>query len=169
LHKRIADFLANLEDWSQSLLHFSKALGIFEKLAADAPADLTSRFRGATCRAGIAGMQARLGEVGPALQECRKAIALLQGITEDATNAGHRYNRAEAHQYLGYAYLALSGSAKTPAGEKREHLISARDMFRQTLDILDDLRRSHGDLGVDEPWAKDIAGEIAKCDAALAK
>ena len=169
LHKRIADFLANLEDWSQSLSHFSKALELFEKLASDAPADLMSRFQGATCHAGIAGMQARLGEVEAALQECRKAIALLQGIPEDATNATHRYNRAEAHEYLGYAYFALAASPKTPAGEKREHLIFARDMFRQTLDILDDLRRSHGDLAEDEQWAKGIVAEIAKCDTALGK
>ena len=31
LHKRIADFLADLEDNSQALLHFRKALEIFER------------------------------------------------------------------------------------------------------------------------------------------
>ena len=114
-------------------------------------------------------MQARLGEVDPALEECRKAIALLQGITEDATNVHHRYNRAEAHEYLGYAYVALAASPKASASESRQHMSAARDMFRQTLNILDDLRRSQGDLGGDEQWAKEIAAEIAKCDAALGK
>ena len=41
--------------------------------------------------------------------------------------------------------------------------------FRQTLNILDDVRGSQGDLGSNEDWAKEIAGEIAKCDAALGK
>ena len=168
-HKRIADFLANLQDNSQALLHFSKALEIFEKLVADAPADLTSRLRVATCRAGVAGMRARLGEADLALEECRKTIALLREITEDATNAHQRFKRAEAYEYLGYAYLALSSSPKASAGETRQHMSAARDMFRQTLNILDDVRNSGGDLGVDEQWAKEIAGEIAKCDTALGR
>jgi eukaryotic-like serine/threonine-protein kinase len=168
-YKRIADFLANLEDWSQALLHFSKALEVFEKLGSDAPADLITRFRGATCRAGVAGMQARLGEIDPAFQECRKAVALLQGITEDATNVQHRMNRAEAYEYLGYAYLALAASPKVSASESKQHTSAARDMFRQTLNILDDTRSRGADLGVDEEWAKEIAGEIAKCDTALDK
>ena len=45
---------------------------------------------------------------------------------------------------------------------------AARDMFQQTLNILDDLRRQ-GSLGANEQWAKEIAGEIAKCDAALGR
>ncbi|HMJ07301.1 MAG TPA: protein kinase [Chthoniobacterales bacterium] len=168
-HKRIADFLANLEDWPQGLLHFTKALEIFEKLGSDAPADLITRFRGATCRAGVAGMHARLGEVEPALQQCRKAAALLEGITEDPANMQHRFNRAEANEYLGYAYLALAASPKASASESRQHMSAARDMFRQTLNILDDSRRRGGEFGVDEKWATTIAGEIAKCDTALAR
>ncbi len=45
----------------------------------------------------------------------------------------------------------------------------ARDMFQQTLKIQDDLRKRQGDLGANEQWATEIAAEIAKCDAALAK
>jgi hypothetical protein len=42
-------------------------------------------------------------------------------------------------------------------------------MFRQSLKILDDLR-SRGMLDANGAlWAKDIANEIAKCDAALAR
>jgi tetratricopeptide (TPR) repeat protein len=166
-HKRIADFLANLQDNSEALLHFSKALEISEKLVADAPADLTSRLRVATCRAGVAGMRARLGEVDPALEECRKTIALLREITDDATNAHQRFKRAEAYEYLGYAYLALAALPKASASETRERMNGARDMFQQSLNVLEDLR-SRGTLDASsEAWAKNIAGEIAKCDAAL--
>ena len=42
-------------------------------------------------------------------------------------------------------------------------------MFRQALNVVDDSRRLTGDLGADEQWAKEIADEIAKCDAALGK
>jgi serine/threonine protein kinase len=165
-HKKIADFLVDLEDNSQALLHFSKALESYEKVVVDAPADLISRFLVATCHGGVARMQARLGEVNPAFEECGKAIALLKEITGD--EKGHE-GRAQACEYLGYAYVALATSAKASASESRQHMSAARDMFRQTLNILDDLRRSQGDLGVNEDWAKEIAGEIAKCDAALGK
>jgi tetratricopeptide (TPR) repeat protein len=168
-HKRIADFLANLQDNSEALLHFRKALEISEKLVSDAPADLTSRLRVATCRAGVAGMQARLGEVETTLQECRKTIALLREITEDATNAHQRFKRAEAYEYLGYAYLALAASPKASASETRQRMSAARDMFQQSLNVLEDLR-SRGTMEANsEDWARDIASEMAKCDTALGR
>src|SRR6202011_3691992 len=79
-HKRIADFLVELEDNSQALLHFSKAMESYEKMVKDAPADLISQFLIATCHAGMARMQARLGEIDPALEECTRATALLREI-----------------------------------------------------------------------------------------
>ena len=168
-HKRIADFLANQHDDTQALVHFGKALEIFEKLATDAPTDLGSRFRVATCRAGVAGMHARLGQVDVALQECRKATSLLGEIAEDPTNVQQRSRRAEAFEYLGYAYLALAASTKASPPETRQHTSTARDMFRQSIAVLDDMR-SRGTMSAgSETWAKGIAGEIAKCDTTLAK
>ena len=106
-----------------------------------------------------------LGEVDPALEECRKAIVLLRTITGGKTK---HLGRAQAYEYLGYAYVALAASPKASAGEKRQRMGAARDMFQQTQNILDDLR-SQGSLGANEQWAREIAGEIAKCDAALTK
>lgn len=168
-HKRIADFLANLEDNAQALVHFRRALEIAEKLVADAPADLTSRFRAAICGAGVASMQARLGEVESALRECRKSIAVLQEITEDPTNMVQQSRRAEAHEYLGYAYKALAASPKSSASETRQHMSAARDMFRQGLNVLEDLRNRGILIANDEIRVKNLAGEIAKCEKALGK
>jgi tetratricopeptide (TPR) repeat protein len=163
-HKRIADFLVELEDNSQALLHFGKALEGYEKVVSDAPADLISQFLVATCHGGVARMQARLGEVDSSLEECRKAIVRLREITGDTKHIG----RAQAYEYLGYAYVALAASPKASADEKRQRMGAARDMFQQTQNILDDLR-GQGSLGSNEQWAREIAGEIAKCDAALTK
>ncbi len=163
-HKRVADFLADLEDNSQSLLHYKKALEGYQKLVTEAPGGFVARFLLATCYAGVARMEARLGEVEPALEECRKANALLQEIT----GAPNHLGRAQAHRYLGYAYVALAASPKASIGESRQRTSTARDMFRQAQDIMDGARGESG-LGVDEEWAKEIAGEIAKCDTALEK
>ena len=166
-HKRIADFLANNEDRAPALSHFSQARDIFEKLAADAPGDLPLRFRVACCAAGIAGMQAGLGQVDPALQECRKAVALLRGITEDVTNAHHRFLRAEAYEYLGLAYGALAVVPSTSASETRQHWSAAREMFQENLNVLEDLRKRGALDPSSEKWAKLIAGQIVNCDKAL--
>jgi eukaryotic-like serine/threonine-protein kinase len=168
-HKRIADFLANMKDNSEALSHFRRAREILEKVASDAPEDLTSRFRVITYGAGVAGMQARLGEIDPALQECRKAIALLGETREEATNTKQRFHRAEAYQYLAYAFGALAASSKASTDETRRHRSTAREMFQECLNVLEDLR-SRGALDPDSAeWAKEIAEEIAKCDAALGK
>jgi serine/threonine protein kinase len=164
-HKTIADLLVEMEDNSQALVHFNKALDRYEKVVAGSPADLVSRFLVVTCHGGVARMQARLGEAGPALGECRKAIAILQEITGD--EPGH-LGRAQACEYLGYAYAAVAASPKATDNERREHTSAARDMFRQALNVIDDSRRQ-GPLGANEQWAQTIAAEIAKCDAALAK
>lgn len=44
---------------------------------------------------------------------------------------------------------------------------TAREMFRETQHILDELRRQLGGLGANEQSAQEIAAEIAKCNAAL--
>ena len=160
---------AFLKENSQALVHFSKAREIFAKVTADAPEDLPSRFRVATCGAGLAAMQARLGHVDTALEECRKSAGLLREISEEATNIEHRSLRAEAYEYLGYGYQALGELPQAPATEKGRYLSAARDMFQECLKVLDDLR-SRGILNPgEESWAKEIAAEIAKCDTALAK
>jgi serine/threonine protein kinase/tetratricopeptide (TPR) repeat protein len=164
-HKRIADFLADLEDNSQSLLHYRKALQYYQKLVTEAPGAFVSRFLLATCYAGVARMEARLGEVESALEECRKATALLQEITGDPS--GH-LGRAQALRYLGYAYVALAASPQASISESRQRTRTARDMFRQAQNIMDEARRE-SPLGVDEKWATEIAGEIAKCDTTLGK
>lgn len=114
-------------------------------------------------------MEARLGEIDAALTECRKAIALLQEITEDASDGRERSRRAQAYEYLGYAYVALAASQKASAREARQRMSGTRDMFQQAANVLEDLR-SRGTLDQhNEGYAKEIAGEIAKGEAALAK
>lgn len=166
-HKRIAEMLVELEDFGQALPHYRQTLENFQKVVADAPTDLVTQFGIATVRAGMAATQARLGDVTSALEECRKARTLLQEITGDKTA---HIGRAQAYTYLGYAYQALAASSNASAREKRDYTSAERDMFRQSASVLNDLRTNNqGTLGSNEIWAREIAGEIAKCDAALGK
>jgi tetratricopeptide (TPR) repeat protein/predicted Ser/Thr protein kinase len=165
-HKRLADFLAELNDHSEALRHFRQANEGYQMVIRDAPEDLSSRFVVATCRAGVARMQACLGEIEAASEECDNVIAFLRETSGD--QPGH-LGKAEAHEYLGYAYLALAASPRASADASRKHMTAAREMFRQSERIIDEARRRDGDLGQNENWAREIAAEIAKCDAALPK
>jgi eukaryotic-like serine/threonine-protein kinase len=169
-HKKLAEDYANLHENSQALLHFDRAREIFDSLQAEAPADLNSRLKVATCRAGAAGMQARLGNVDVAQTECTKAIALLGEIPNDPTNIRPRFMRAEVFEYLGYAYKELDSASKPSSGVGRQYLSVAHDMFTQCMSILQDLRTRGALKGKNnEAWSKSIADEIAKCDATLQK
>jgi tetratricopeptide (TPR) repeat protein len=162
--KAMADFLADFGENSQALLHFSNALESYEKVVADAPSDLNSRFMLVTCRAGVARLQARLGDVERALDDCSKAESDLQEITGE--KPGH-LGRIQAVEYLARAHVALADIPQASASRRREHTSIACDLFRQSLRIMDEARVAKGSLGKDESWAAEITGELAKCDAAL--
>jgi serine/threonine protein kinase len=164
-HKKIADFLAELEDYSEALLHFNKAHENYEKVVTGAPADLVSQFLVITCQAGAARMQARLGELDGALANCGQAKARLDQIAEG--KADH-LGRAQACEYLGYAYVALAESPQTSGDQRTQRMKIGREMLGQTRSILEELRR-RGTLGANAAWAAEIAAAIGKCDAALVK
>jgi tetratricopeptide (TPR) repeat protein len=165
-HKRVADFLVELNEHSEALRHFRQAREGYQTVIKDAPEDLSSRFYAATCRAGVARMQAYLGEIEPALEECGNVIAFLRETSGD--QPGH-LGKAQAHEYLGYAYVALAASRRASADTRRKYMTAAREMFRQSQSIIDEARRREGDLGQNENWAREIGAEIAKCDTALAR
>ncbi len=164
-HKKMADLSGDLEDWPGALLHYQTGSASYERIVADAPNDLIAQFFVATCHGGVAQMQAKLGQVGAALEECRKAVAVLQKFTGDDPSLG----KAQGYEYLGHAYTALAETPNVSVSDRQHRLNTARDMFRQSLRVLDDLRSSTGGLGVNEVYAKAMSGQIAKCDAALAQ
>src|ERR1051325_8038598 len=113
-------------------------------------------------------MHARLAKPGTALEECSGTIALLGQIREDATNWWHRIIRASTYEELGDTYIALAEANEARQPEVSQHRSAAREMFRQGLAILEDLR-SHGRLpAANRAWLEELAGKVAKCDAALA-
>ena len=78
----------------------------------------------------------------------------------------------QASPSLRISWLCLCRAGRVPesiAEESRERMSAARDMFRQTLNVLDDLRSRGAFDASSEGWAKGIAGEMAKCDTALGK
>jgi hypothetical protein len=108
-------------------------------------------------------MQARLGQLAPALDECRKVLALLKEIPTPSRDL------AEAYEHLGSAHKALAASSKTSANEQREQMSTVRDMFRQALKVLNDWRNQHTFSPDDERYVKSLTDEMSKSETALDK
>jgi tetratricopeptide (TPR) repeat protein len=165
----VADLLAALEDNSQALSNYEKSGQIYEKTSAKARENLWERLQLAISRAGVGKMQARLGKIASAVEECRKTISLLEETTENPTNRIHRSLKAQAYQYLGEAYVALATFGNVPSADISQHWTIARDMFQRSSGIYQDMR-TRGILSVPDAHQLDeVTSEVAKCDAALRK
>jgi non-specific serine/threonine protein kinase/serine/threonine-protein kinase len=164
----IAQVLARQGDNSQALLYYSKSAEHLDKPSSDAAQPyLGSSLKAVTAHAGVAGMRARMGDLDFALGEASRLTTQLREIPDDPENVHFRSFRAEACEYLGYAYRDIAAASTAPASQTREYISLARDMFRESMTIFDDLRSRGGLEPTDEVEAKSVAGEIAKCDAAL--
>ena len=165
--QRVGDLLAARGDISQALVHYRKALQICDKKWGTAPEDLRAHLALAISRAGVAKMQARLGEKKAALNECDQVASLLGEVAEESTNTWHRGMKAQAYQYLGDTYVTLAKSRETPAAEATQDWLAARDMLKRRLNILEQMRSqgvitTQGARELDE-----VTAAIAQCDAAL--
>ena len=161
--------LADEGDNSQALDYYRKSLQVYENGSAKAPDDLTLRLCVAICRAGIGKLQARLRQSVPAIDNCQKAITILAGINEEPSNANDRGLKAQAYHYIGEAYAAMAASKGVTAPELTKHWAGARDVLQRSLEIYKDMC-SRGILSASDARQFDgVAGEIAKCDAALRK
>ena len=161
---RMGDLLADAGDYPQALSYHRKARDMCERILASAPDDWSVRYRLVIALASIAKMEAKLGERKESLEQCAKAIEVLQTTADDPTNAALRTVRAEAYMYLAAAYAALAASEKIP-NEGNEHWRIAREKYQRSLDIYLDMRKRG--IATGEDAGDQVTLEIAKCDAAL--
>jgi len=166
-YERTADLLIESGDYLQALSHYSKALALYEKVSTVAPHIWRLRYRAIFARAGIANVQAKLGQRRTALAECSKVLALLNEIPENPASRLQSGARALIDIHLAWAYAALAGTKDVPTTEQQEHWHSARDMYARSLEIWQDMQK-HGILtGEYTAKPEEVTREIAKCDAAL--
>ena len=166
-YERTADLLIESGDYLQALSHYSKALALYEKVSTVAPHIWRLRYRAIFARAGIANVQAKLGQRRTALAGCSKVLALLNEIPENPASRLQSGARALIDIHLAWAYAALAGTKDVPTTEQQEHWHSARYMYARSLEIWQDMQK-HGILtGEYTAKPEEVTREIAKCDAAL--
>jgi hypothetical protein len=145
----------------EALPYCRRALEIYGKNAAADPQDLTMRFRIASIRAQIGKAQAKTGGIASAREECTKARQLLQTIVEDHSDVGLRRLRVEASIGLGDAYNAL---AAADIADSVEHRRSACDAYRQSSEIINEMRSGRAPAADEMSEMEELAGKIAACD-----
>jgi tetratricopeptide (TPR) repeat protein len=161
--QRLGDLLAQSGENSEALAHYRKSEQLYSKGSPTTPDDSGLRLRIALSRAGAARSEARLGERSAALERNRQTIALLDKTADDPASADQRGLRAQVYTYLGETYVALATSGRTRPLEAREHWSAAREMFRRSFAIWEDMR-TRGILSVtDAKKPAEAARELARC------
>jgi len=126
-------------------------------------------MRAAGAHAHLAGAHAKLGSAASAHQECDKAKKILSASVDDAANTMVRRLRAIAYGDLAEAHATLAAGNSTGYDSAAEDWRSARDMYRHSLALLEDLKK-RGILDAEElPELDKFRQKIADCDARLAK
>jgi tetratricopeptide (TPR) repeat protein len=161
--QRMGDLLAESGDYAQALPHYRRALEIYGKAAADSQ-DLGLPIRVVTTQASVAKTYAKLGDASQARNECRKAIDLLQTTRDDPSDVSQRRLRVVIYGVLGDAYAVLAADKKSPSGLVPENWRAAGQMYRRSLNLMEDLR-NRGVLDAEEiPEIEKTGRKIAECD-----
>jgi tetratricopeptide (TPR) repeat protein len=170
IYMNIAHALSRQGDASQALSYYSKSAEHYEKYTGlSTHPHWGVSLKAVTARAGAAAMRAQLGGYDVALEECSRLTERLREIPDDPASTENRLFRAETYEYLGYAYRDIAAASKGSINRNKQYFTAARDMFRQSMNIVEDVR-SRGGLDMsDKKQAKSVAAELAKCDAALGK
>ncbi|MBA2731299.1 MAG: hypothetical protein H0U54_00240 [Acidobacteria bacterium] len=133
------------------------------------PANLWKRASLIEANVKISKMLGKSGDRAASLTQCDKTINMMEKTEVEPTNAVIRAFFAESYADLGEAYSTAASDNRTPADERQDQWRAACDMYRRSLDILQDMLNrgilSSGDTGKLEM----VAREIAKCDSLMRK
>jgi non-specific serine/threonine protein kinase/serine/threonine-protein kinase len=165
--ERLADLLEQSGQYGQALAFNRRSLALFEKLSADQPQQLHVRYRAILSRASLGELQARHGERVAALEAANAALAQLGATARDPTNSMQSGFRAQVYMSVAATHATLAKSATATIREQREHWTVAGAMYRQSLQIWEDMRRRGILTDLDAKTPGEIEREIADCDEAL--
>lgn len=169
---KVGDVDARSGRMSDALLNYRKALRIREQLNALAPLDTSLRLDLAEVWIKIGDAQRLNGASLPALDNYLKGLEALKALASSIpAHAGIRGMLAETYARLGRLNFAIASDGQLPRSKRIEHLQAAKSAFQRGLDIVTEMQKSGlvspSEIDPFEDSAGDVAGEIAKCAAAL--
>ena len=167
-YARRGELLAGQADYAEALAEERKALGFYEKLVADSPRDLHTRYQTSVVASLVAELNAKIGNKDDALAACAKALGFFKELGGSPSPV-YSDIRGQAYSHLGNAYAELARSSKSPSSEQQEHWRVARDLYRHSLEIWQDIQK-RGTLSAELATKPEEASRrLAECEAALRK
>ena len=166
-HIRIGDMLAKLGDFQEALANYRKCLDLRgEDVKAD-PSNLWKRASLIEAHAKTAKTLAKMPEPDAALAMCRETLSLMEKTPVEPTNAAVRGFFADTYVDLAEAYSALASGNDGAATNRKEQRQIACDMYRRSLEILNDMRNRAILSAADAAKPEAITRKISECDSAL--
>jgi hypothetical protein len=167
---QVGEGFVGLGDHQTAIAHFRRACTAGERLAAMDTANLQALSDAAVACERLASSLAQTGvelEALPLLE--RSANNLRHVLTGDPKNLGTRARIADVDVGFGLAHAARGGRASLLRQERISHWRDAKARFQAAHVFWTEMRATGVTGAGDRDRPREIAGEIARCDEALAR
>ncbi len=168
-HQILGQTLAKRGELREALQSYRKSLAVNEALAAQDKSDTITPSNIALSHRTIGDALLQLKDLAGAEANYRKALDIYNPMAaEDSTDEALRRDQALAYEGLGNVFAALAAANKLPP-EQTNRWNEARNQYQQSLDIWRDLEKRNALRFVDAKKPVEVAQQLARCDATLAK
>ncbi len=169
-HLQMWEALAKIGDYTEALKVARRLVTIFEGLIDEDRANMHGRGELALSYNYLGLSLAKTGNGAQALDYCRKARVITEELSAaNPANAELKAIKASTYSNTGSVYAAIASSEKPSVSKQLELWREARNWHQRGFDIMKDLKDRGEFTSQDYGTADDIAAEMAKCDAAIAK
>jgi tetratricopeptide (TPR) repeat protein len=167
-HSKLADALRRNGETGESLKHYRQALALGEEAVRLDPTNGETRWQLSRFLHRIANCLTSLNDTAGAFEHLHRALVIRESLAaESGASVFMRIEPTYIHIHLGELHAALAANETTPRAERITHWQAARAWYAKSLAIFLTVREQ-GLLPAKHAARPDeIAGEIAKCGAAL--
>jgi non-specific serine/threonine protein kinase/serine/threonine-protein kinase len=164
---RVGDMESTLGHGGRALAGYHRSLALRAADVKKDPVNLWKRSSLIEAHAKITKALAREGRRQAADAEAAEAVALMDKTAVEPTNAAFRSFFADTYADLGEAQVTLARHVETPTTESGEHWRAAREAYRRSLDVWQDLRQRGSVTQIDRAKPEAVAAALAQCDRML--
>ncbi|HKP86647.1 MAG TPA: protein kinase [Blastocatellia bacterium] len=169
-HMQMWEALAKMGDFAGALKHARSAVDIFEKIIDEDRANAHGRGELAISYSDLGISLAKTGGGAHALDYSRKARVIAEELSDaNPANAELKALKARIYSELGSVHAALASNEKSSVSKQVESWREARGWHQRGFEIMKELKDRGEWASHDYGNPDEVAAEIAKCDAEIAK
>jgi non-specific serine/threonine protein kinase/serine/threonine-protein kinase len=169
-HLQMWKALAKNGNYAEALKTARSSVAIFEGLIDEDRANMHGRGELALSYNYLGLSLAKTGSGSQALDYCRKARVITEELADaNPANAELKAIKAYTYSNTGNVYAAIASGETSSVSRRLELWREARGWHQRGFDIMKGLKDRGEFASYDYGSVDDIAAEIAKCDAAIAK